>query len=569
MQILILVCLSGLSQYSQSLVSCQRMMTFFCLDEMDPYVNRTPADDDVVIKMEGVDLGWVTAASLKSESSESKSSVKKSEEIAVIVDAASSDIESAVIAVEEPINRSVYTLKGLNFSIKKGELVAVVGSVGSGKSSLLSGLLGEMILNAGKVHLVGSVAYCDQRAWILNESVQNNVLFGRPYDEGKFDAALYAADLEDDIKVLPGGVQTQIGEKGINLSGGQKARVALARALYSDADVFLLDDPLSAVDAHVGQFLFHECIRTCMAGKTRVLVTHNVHLLQYCDKVIVLQDGGIKAMGTFEEIEKAGVDVTAIEAPAPAVDSTVESSATTRVSSREMSSDWRAQIALKKSVSSQSASNRKLDSRSSTITTVEEKNEGDVKLELYSYYIRAGGILLFLGLVIFMMATQLFQVLSLYWLSYWGQESNQAEQNGDSLSANQNLSYLNIFAVLSVLSLVCYLLRSIFLANHRLGTSTKLHLGLLQGILNSPISFFDGTPIGRILNRFSSDMVVIDEELSQTLSQVTNTFSNVLGALGAIIGATKGTFLILFVPLVFMYNEIQKYFRNTNTAVAR
>ena len=120
-----------------------------------------------------------------------------------------------------------------------------------------------------------------------------------------------------------------------------------------------------------------------------------------------------------------------------------------------------------------------------------------------------------------------------------------------------------------MLSLVCYLLRSIFLANHRLGTSTKLHLGLLQGILNSPISFFDGTPIGRILNRFSSDMVVIDEELSQTLSQVTNTFSNVLGALGAIIGATKGTFLILFVPLVFMYNEIQKYFRNTNTAVAR
>ena len=545
------------------------MMTFFCLEEMDPYVDRTPSDDNVVIKMEGVDLGWVTLESLNAASADSE---KKSEEkeTAVIVDAASSDVENSVAATEEPINRSVHTLKGMNFSINKGELVAVVGSVGSGKSSLLSGLLGEMILNAGKVQVVGSVAYCDQRAWILNDSVQNNILFGRPYDEDRFDAALYASDLEDDIRVLPGGMQTQIGEKGINLSGGQKARVALARALYSDADVFLLDDPLSAVDAHVGQFLFHECIRNSMGGKTRVLVTHNVHLLQYCDKVIILQDGKIKAMGTFEEIEKAGVDVLAIEsASAAPVEAPEADNSATLVSSKEMPEDWRAQVSLKKTKSLEAATERKIDSRSSTITTVEEKNEGDVKLELYGYYIRAGGLLLFLGLVIFMLATQLFQVLSLYWLSFWGQKSVEAESHSDSLSANENIYYLDIFAVLSVASLLCYLLRSIFLANHRLGTSSKLHLGLLQGILNSPISFFDGTPIGRILNRFSSDMVVIDEELSQTLSQVTNTFSNVLGALGAIIGATKGTFLVLFVPLVFIYNEIQKYFRNTNTAVAR
>ena len=544
-------------------------MTFFCLEEMDPYVDRTPSDDNVVIKMEGVDLGWVTLESLNAASADSE---KKSEEkeTAVIVDAASSDVENSVAAAEEPINRSVHTLKGMNFSINKGELVAVVGSVGSGKSSLLSGLLGEMILNAGKVQVVGSVAYCDQRAWILNDSVQNNILFGRPYDEDRFDAALYASDLEDDIRVLPGGMQTQIGEKGINLSGGQKARVALARALYSDADVFLLDDPLSAVDAHVGQFLFHECIRNSMGGKTRVLVTHNVHLLQYCDKVIILQDGKIKAMGTFEEIEKAGVDVLAIEsASAAPVEAPEADNSATLVSSKEMPEDWRAQVSLKKTKSLEAATERKIDSRSSTITTVEEKNEGDVKLELYGYYIRAGGLLLFLGLVIFMLATQLFQVLSLYWLSFWGQKSVEAESHSDSLSANENIYYLDIFAVLSVASLLCYLLRSIFLANHRLGTSSKLHLGLLQGILNSPISFFDGTPIGRILNRFSSDMVVIDEELSQTLSQVTNTFSNVLGALGAIIGATKGTFLVLFVPLVFIYNEIQKYFRNTNTAVAR
>ena len=498
---------------------------------------------------------------------------KQAEEEGGIAPEAAADIESAV----ELVNRSVHTLIDIDFTVNKGELVAVVGPVGCGKSSLLNGLLGEMILNSGKVRVAGSVAYCDQRAWILNDSVMNNILFGLPYNEAKFDAALYAADLEDDIRVLPGGVQTQIGEKGINLSGGQKARVALARAVYSNADIFLLDDPLSAVDAHVGQFLFHECIRNSLAGKTRILVTHNVHLLQYCDKVIVLQDGKIKSMGTPAEVEKAGLDLAALEKSAvveiaETVADEVESlfkSESAKESNETSQQDWKALVAAKKEKALLAATARKIDTRSSTITTIEEKNEGDVKTDLYTYYIRAGGIWIFIGLIIFMMLNQLFQILSLYWLSEWGQASVDKESQGSDLSTNENLYYLDVFAVLSILSLVSYLLRSVFLANHRIGTSIKLHYGLLKGTLNSPMSFFDGTPIGRILNRFSSDMLIVDEELSQTLSQFSNTFANVLGAIGAIIGATKGTFLALFVPLIFIYNEVQKYFRSTNTAIAR
>jgi ABC-type Mn2+/Zn2+ transport system ATPase subunit len=207
------------------------------------------------------------------------------------------------------VNRSVETLRELNLEVRRGQLVAVVGPVGSGKSSFLAALLGEMNLLGGEVSLVGSIAYCEQRPWILNATVEQNILFGEPMNVRRFDAAIYAANLEDDIKVLPGGIQTEIGERGINLSGGQKARVALARAVYKNCDVYLLDDPLSAVDvsdlfityyclsmscpvlspassllfwllisvqAHVGQHIFKHCIKGALKGKTRILVTHQV-----------------------------------------------------------------------------------------------------------------------------------------------------------------------------------------------------------------------------------------------------------------------------------------------------
>lgn len=584
----------GLSQYSQSLVSCKRMMDFFCMEEMQPYVDKEgDPDSDVVISMNNVSMGWMREAKGDATGgveaaavviAPAKSIEDKSQEegrvVLVVGDAKGASVDEGdpqPIAYEARINRSVYTLTAINFSVKRGELVAVVGSVGSGKSSLLSGLLGEILLLEGKVRAAGTIAYCDQRPWIVNDSVKENIIFGRAYNEAAFDEALYAASLEDDIAVLPGGIQTQIGEKGINLSGGQKARVSLARAVYRDADIYLLDDPLSAVDAHVGQFLFHECIRTVLASKTRILVTHQVHLLPYCDKIIVMEDGRIRAMGSYEEILTEGVDVakmahapvesTEEEEKPPAVDKDEEQKR--GASARGRDEEWNKQRVLYRKKSTQTALARKLDTRSSTITSLEEKREGGVEWSLYGYYVKAGGIVRFTGLVIFVFVSQLFIILSLYWLSFWGGRSRQKENEGSSLTSSENLYYLQVFALLSVLSLICYTLRSLLLANHRLGTSWKLHRGLLKGTLGSPIGFFDSTPIGRILNRFSSDLLVIDEELSQTLSQASNSIGSVVGAIGAIAGATKGTFLIFFVPLLFIYNEIQKFFRATNTAVAR
>jgi ATP-binding cassette subfamily C (CFTR/MRP) protein 1 len=290
-----------------------------------------------------------------------------------------------------------------------------------------------------------------------------------------------------------------------------------------------------------------------------------------------MKDGMISASGTYTELLSSGIDMKSMlpvdqsvenENEINALDSS-ESETIVRQKSTLDSSWWEETRRVAKEKSMIAAELRKKDSRSSTITSKEEKNEGDVKFDIYTYYIKAGGIFLFLGLIFFIVSGQGFQLLGSFWLSYWGQQSLKHQNSGNPFSTNQNMYYLNIFALLFFFSLICYMLRSIVLAHHRLGTSIKLHAGLLKGTLGSPISFFDKTPLGRILNRFSSDLLTIDEELSQTISQVTNSLSNVMGALAAICGATKGTFLALIVPITFFYFRVQRYFRSTNTAIAR
>lgn len=626
----------GVSQYSQSLVSCDRMLKFFDLDELDNYVDKTGQSGDLVITVEGVSAAWVLEQHLKSAKTEpilsanllesalglktAKDTKKtdktgsKYEKIAQSSDSDASpvtgqeenksiDIEAGISQPVVPINRSIYTLRNISFQVKRGQLVAVVGSVGAGKSSLLSALLGEMLLNSGKVSVTGSIAFCDQRPWILNDTVENNVLFGKDYDEDRFDVALYAANLEDDIAILPGGVNTQIGERGINLSGGQKARVALARAVYADADIYLLDDPLSAVDAHVGQFLFHECICNTLRDKTRILVTHQIHNLPHCDLVVIMEAGEIKAAGSYEELQRSGLDLSLyIKASAADAESATEEETSDTGSEKKQLKDAEGSEASEKraaysnkidrseldaalskqkslrpvwineaqfALARMKSERRKADTRSTTIIAKEEQATGDVKTDVYLYYVKCGGLLLFTSMVFFILIGQLFTILGSYWLQYWGTVSIRRQMHNNPLTSSDNIYYLNIFAAIAMLSLLSYMLRSIMLANHRLGTSVIMHEGLLSTTLGAPVAFFDTTPVGRILNRFSSDLQTIDEEISQSLSQISNSLASVVGAVGAIAGATKGTFLVLIIPLFYFYNSIQKYYRHANTTVAR
>eukprot|EP00752_Nemacystus_decipiens_P009274 g8285.t1 len=196
----------------------------------------------------------------------------------------------------------VWDLKLEDLQIPKGKLTAVVGQVGSGKSSLVSALLGEMTKVEGHISVDGSVAYVAQTAWIINASLKDNVLMGRPLDEARYQRVLEVCDMKQDLSQLPAGDKTEIGEKGINLSGGQKQRVSIARAAYADADVYVLDDPLSAVDAHVGRHLFDACLAGFLKGKTIILCANQLQFLSQTDRVLVVHEGRIVEEGAYTEL---------------------------------------------------------------------------------------------------------------------------------------------------------------------------------------------------------------------------------------------------------------------------
>jgi ATP-binding cassette subfamily C (CFTR/MRP) protein 1 len=195
-------------------------------------------------------------------------------------------------------------IRNLNFTIKPGSLVAVVGHVGAGKSSLLSALLGEMIKTKGQANVNGSVAYVSQQAWIRHMSFRKNILCGYPFSRKLYDKVVDGCALREDIAMLNDGEETEIGEKGINLSGGQKQRVNMARAVYANRDIYLLDDPLSAVDSHVGKHIFNKVIgpRGILREKTRILVTHGISFLPVADLILVMEQGNITEMGSYREL---------------------------------------------------------------------------------------------------------------------------------------------------------------------------------------------------------------------------------------------------------------------------
>eukprot|EP01038_Epipyxis_sp_PR26KG_P009307 gene9307-12539_t len=566
----------GLVSYAQSQVSVNRLTDYFLSDEIENYVSKSTISNGIAVSISNGNMGWSndenaqpaermssqhSSGRLDSRASKSKSSysILHQEENKEF------DPEAGVIA--PPINRAYHTLMDVNVHIKKGQLVAIIGSVGSGKSSLLSAILGEMYLHTGSIEVNGSIAYCDQRAWILNATIEDNILFGSRYDERRFKHALHAANLETDLEVLPAGLKTEIGERGINLSGGQKARVALARAIYLDSDIYILDDPLSAVDAHVGQFLFHDCIKVSLGSKTRLLVTHQVQYLPECDLVIVLENGHVKACDTYANLYELGVDIASMlpvktEPQVVAVEPHVESHDKAASPKTKKLSDT-TNRAEKSSTEPSKSGN------SGGLITTEERGTGDVDFSVYKHYLRAGGWYNALAVLIFLILTQVCNLGANFYLTYWGTQTINQKDHGHPMSSGTNLQYLEVFACLSLSGVFLIVLRGLTLAQVQLNASLKLHHDVLSRVMGAPVAFFDVTPIGRIINRFSSDMSTVDEVISQTISQVSNSFFSCLGALAGIAIATNGVFIAVLFPLAWIYNSIQKMFRKTNTAIAR
>ncbi|XP_041666846.1 multidrug resistance-associated protein 1-like [Cheilinus undulatus] len=456
-------------------------------------------------------------------------------------------------------------LQRINVNMKTGSLVAVVGHVGSGKSSLLSAMLGEMEKRSGFVSIKGSVAYVPQQAWIQNASLKDNILFGGDRKEGWYHRVLEACALLPDLDILPAGDSTEIGEKGLNLSGGQKQRVSLARAVYRRSDVYLLDDPLSAVDAHVGQHIFDRVIgpRGLLKDKTRVLVTHGLSFLSKVDLVLVMDQGQISEVGSYVDLmEQKGAFAKFVHTFSVSMnrESAAPKDKTRRKSMSWLSmTDFSIDLSQEQLISCDMGSVQVMDAvhldaeDAGKLTEVDKAHTGRVKLQVYREYFRTVG-LTFIMTIIFLCAFQ--QAASLaysYWLSLWADE---APVNGTQRDHELKLS---VFAALGFTQGLAMFGTTLAIAMGGILASRHLHSDLLRGVLHSPMSFFEMTPSGNLLNRFSKEIDAIDCMIPDGLKMMLGYLFKLLEVCIILLLATPFSGLVLL-PITFVYIFIQNFY---------
>ncbi|GCC18894.1 hypothetical protein chiPu_0018109 [Chiloscyllium punctatum] len=486
--------------------------------------------------------------------------------------------------------------------IATGSLVAVVGHVGCGKSSLISALLGEMEKLEGSVAIHGSVAYVPQQAWIRNASLKDNIIFGELLSEQKYQQVLEACALITDLNVLPGGDQTEIGEKGINLSGGQKQRVSLARAVYSDMDVYLLDDPLSAVDAHVAKHIFDKVIgpEGVLKGKTRVLVTHGISFLPQVDQIVVLVNGRISEMGSYQELQNQNgafaeflrnyAQRDDLEEDEPTVlDEEEEFLGEDTLSNHidlgdneppaaEARKQFMRQISVISSdgeASTWKSTRRRLSEKKKVADTVPQpKNEpkdliqaetaetGRVKLIVFWQYLKAVGPFISVVICFLYCCQNAAAIGANFWLSDW--------TNDPAFNRTQHRTYMRVgvYAALGFTQGILVLISSFTLALGGLAAARQLHTQLLDNKLHTPQAFFDTTPIGRIINRFGKDINVIDEVIPLTFQMFLATFFVSLSTMIVVVASTPW-FTLLIVPLAFVYFFVQRFYVATSRQLKR
>uniref|UniRef100_A0A8C7JTZ8 Multidrug resistance-associated protein 4 n=1 Tax=Oncorhynchus kisutch TaxID=8019 RepID=A0A8C7JTZ8_ONCKI len=465
------------------------------------------------------------------------------------------------------------SLQNLSLTVKSEQLVAVIGPVGAGKSSLLSAILGELPHDKGVLKVKGQLTYASQQPWVFPGTIRSNILFGKALHPQKYEKVLRACALKRDMELLPDGDLTVIGDRGATLSGGQKARVNLARAVYQDADIYLLDDPLSAVDAEVGRHLFEQCICGILKNKPRILVTHQLQYLQAANQILVLKEGHMVARGTYSELQRSGVDFTSLlkreeEGPqAPGVETESRSPC-----SRTLSQN--SEVSHTSSIRSVKDGTEQLPVEPVQTVVEESRSEGTIGVGLYVKYLKAGAnILVLIGVVLLQFLAQAAYILQDWWLAYCNATLNVngtvTIQNGVNVTEQLNLDfYLGIYAGLTGATLIFGFARSLVMFNVLVKAAQSLHNRMFNSILRTPVRFFDVNPIGRVLNRFSKDIGQLDAALPWTFVDFIQIFLQIIGVV-AVAASVIPWILIPLVPLVIVFLFLRRYFLQTSRDVKR
>ncbi|KAL2922184.1 ABC transporter C family member 10 [Bienertia sinuspersici] len=455
-------------------------------------------------------------------------------------------VKSASLSWET--NPSKPTLRNVNLNVQPGEKVAICGEVGSGKSTLLAAILGEVPYVEGLVEVCGKIAYVSQTAWIQTGTIRDNVLFGSMMDEPRYQETLRRCSLVKDLELLPYGDMTEIGERGVNLSGGQKQRIQLARALYQDADIYLLDDPFSAVDAHTATSLFNEYIMEALSAKAVLLVTHQVDFLPAFHCCLLMSDGEILQSGSYYELLASCPEFLEL------VNAHKETGGSEQLT--EFGASGRNYNA--KEIKKVNAEKQYKACEGDQLIKREERDMGDTGLKPYLIYLNQNKGYLYLALGILCHLTfATGQILQNSWMA--------SSVDDPHVSTSQ---LIVVYLIIGGCSTVFLLFRSLLVVVMGKKASDSLFSQLLSSLIRAPMSFYDSTPLGRIFSRVSSDLSIVDLDVPFSLlisiGATINAYANL-----AVLAIITWQVLFVSVPVIYMAIQLQRYYFATAKELMR
>lgn len=627
----------------EGLVAVNRIQSFLLAPQHEPVPRVDPLLDDdcdenqendnktgktqprnLMIRMDHVTATYSNPAKTNTTSAQTTKTTTTSTESSTHTNGGMDEEANGLLSTTSSVASPVLCLQKVNFVVRPGELVAVVGGVGCGKSTLLNALLGEVHTLDGTTFLQenASLAYFAQTPFILNATIRDNILFGhvqdKVIDEDLYQRAIQSCALSHDLELFPDGDLTEIGEKGLNLSGGQKARIALARAVYHQANITLIDDALAAVDAHVAQQLFTEAIAGELLTSSSsshdkqqepkqqrcvVLVTNALQYLRHAsvDRIVVLQHGMIVEQGTFQQLSQNPttffahflrvMDETGVRVHSEPCSSIVpmDVGSTTEVNPIPITAEaerlrrWSTEqdieqlqddydlgdkrgsfVSDKAGESTSEANFSTSENRTTTqpvqkLMTEETRVVGTVSWKVYRTWITAaGGWIAPVFIIVGYTLTQSASIASNWWLAYWSEHATEASQ----------YDFLLIYCWINMTAIFFGFFRMLLVSTFFVRATRRLFEKMLTVVLHAPMSFYDTTPVGRLVNRFSKDIYTTDEKLLPTLQSYVATIFDVISTIVVISGVTP-VFALCLVPMIMFYVHEQKYFMITYRELKR